>query len=77
MAPPPPPPAPVRSLATAGHGETPRRSIGGRMKDPSPVGGGALFGTPTPSQVSDYFIFLRPLSPLPVYHVVFLFGIIR
>ena len=55
MAPPPPPPAPVRSSTMVGRGETPRRSVGGRMKDPSPVGGGALFGTPTPSQVRLFF----------------------
>lgn len=62
--PPPPPPAASRTAAGGGGGgagagtgtgrvDSSRRSVGARGKDMSVVGGGALFGTPTPSQVSN------------------------
>lgn len=62
--PPPPPPAASRPAAGGGGGagagtgtttgrvDSSRRSVGARGKDMSVVGGGALFGTPTPSQAS-------------------------
>ncbi|CAM9225860.1 unnamed protein product [Ectocarpus sp. 12 AP-2014] len=59
MAPPPPPPPASRATGAAGAGtsrvENSRRSVGGgaRGKDMSVVGGGALFGTPTPSQARE------------------------
>lgn len=58
--PPPPPPAASRGGGGAGAGagatgrveNSSRRSVGGtRGKDMSALGGGALFGTPTPNQV--------------------------
>lgn len=57
--PPPPPPSTASRTATGGggaetgRGETSRRAAGGRGKDMSVVGGGALFGTPTPNQARE------------------------